>query len=332
MAGDFLFNTAADFLKNQAKNFVAHLLSSAPGSPTQGQIYYNTTDKTFEFYNGTSFVKLGTLDQITPPVNDVNMNSRKLVSLADGTSGNDAVNKSQLDAAIAGIKWKAGVRAATTAAGTLASSFENGDSVDGVTLATGDRILIKDQAAATENGIYTVNATGAPTRATDADTGAEMLNAAVFVAEGTTNADTGWVCTTNATITLGSTNVAFAQFTGGSITAGTGASMSGSTLNVGAGATKGSGGPGGGLKANADDLVVDFDVVVGKFNANIGNGSSTTIDTTHSLGTKDCTATFRDNSTDEELHPAVSYPDTNTIRSIWSSAPSTNGVRVCVKA
>lgn len=107
--------------------------------------------------------------------------------------------------------WKQVVRAATTANGTLASAFENGDAIDGVTLATGDRILIKNQTTASENGIYTVNASGAPTRATDADTGAEMLGTIVAVSEGTANADEAFKCTTNATITLGSTNLAFAR-------------------------------------------------------------------------------------------------------------------------
>jgi hypothetical protein len=118
-------------------------------------------------------------------------------------------------AAVAGLSWKQAVRAATTAAGTLASSFENGDAIDGVTLATGDRILIKNQASASENGIYVVAASGAPARASDADSGAELVNASVYVSEGTTLADTQWTCTTNATITVGSTSIAFAQLASG---------------------------------------------------------------------------------------------------------------------
>jgi hypothetical protein len=110
-------------------------------------------------------------------------------------------------AALGGAKLP--VRVATTANGTLASAFENGDTVDGVTLATGDRILIKNQSSGAENGIYTVNASGAPTRATDADSGAELVNAAVWVSEGTANADKLFICTTNAPITLGSTSLTF---------------------------------------------------------------------------------------------------------------------------
>lgn len=122
---------------------------------------------------------------------------------------------SYVDAAVAGLSWKQSVRAATDAAGTLASDFENGDEIDGVTLATNDRILIKDQAAPEENGIYIVAASGAPTRAADANSAAEVLQASVYVQEGTAHADTQWVCTTNAPITLGVTSLAFAQLSTG---------------------------------------------------------------------------------------------------------------------
>lgn len=80
-------------------------------------------------------------------------------------------------------------------------------------LATGDRILIKNQSTQTDNGIYTVNASGAPTRAVDADTGTELISATVMVIEGTTNHDTQWTCT-NDSITIGSTNIVFAQVSG----------------------------------------------------------------------------------------------------------------------
>jgi hypothetical protein len=126
-------------------------------------------------------------------------------------------------AAVAGLSWKQAVRAGTTANGTLATAYANGQTIDGVTLATGDRILIKNQSTGADNGIYVVAASGAPTRATDADSGAELVNASVYVSEGTTLADTQWTCTTNATITVDSTSLAFARLTsGGGITALTG--------------------------------------------------------------------------------------------------------------
>lgn len=120
-------------------------------------------------------------------------------------------------AAVAGLSWKQAVRAATTVSGTMATDFENGDVIDGVTLATGNRILIKNQSSATENGIYIVAASGAPARSTDADSGSELVNASVYISEGTTLADTQWTCTTNAPITVGATSLTFVQLnTGGS--------------------------------------------------------------------------------------------------------------------
>ena len=112
------------------------------------------------------------------------------------------------------VDFKDSVRVATTGAGTLATSFENGDTVDGVVLATGDRILIKDQATAAENGIYTVNASGAPTRASDFDADAEVTaGCVVAVAQGTSNGDKLFILTTNDPISVGSTGLAFSTLT-----------------------------------------------------------------------------------------------------------------------
>ena len=137
------------------------------------------------------------------------------------------------DSVAQGLDVKDSVRVATTAARTLASSFENGDNIDGVALATGDRILIKDQADASENGIYVVAASGAPSRAADADQGDLTGGMFVFVEEGTANADSGFVCTTDGTPTLGTDDIVFAQFSGaGSVTAGAGLTKTGNQLDV----------------------------------------------------------------------------------------------------
>ena len=126
-----------------------------------------------------------------------------------GTTIDGVMIKSYVDTLLQGQKWKQSVRVATTASVTLATQVENGDTIDGVTLATGDRVLIKDNT--TENGIYTVNASGAPTRALDADTGTELVAATVIVQEGTVNADKGFVCTNNS-ITIGATTIVFTNF------------------------------------------------------------------------------------------------------------------------
>jgi hypothetical protein len=154
-----------------------------------------------------------------------------------GTPTDDAhaATKGYVDAARSGLDVKASVRAATTAPINLASDLENGDTLDtNVTLATGDRVLVKDQSTASENGIYVVQASGAAVRATDFDSNAEVTPGAfTFVEEGTLNADSGWVLTTNGTINVGVTGLTWALFSvAGSIFAGDGLTKTGNTLNV----------------------------------------------------------------------------------------------------
>lgn len=197
----------------------------------------NTDDlsegSTNKWYTDTR-VRANRLDQMAAPTADVSLNSQKITNLATPTSASDAATKGYVDALKQALDIKDSVRVATTTAGTLATSFENGDTVDGVTLATGDRILIKNQTSGAENGIYTVNASGAPTRATDADSNTEVNPGMfVFVEEGTTNADSGWVLTNNGSITLGTTALTFVQFSGaGQITAGNGLTKTGNQLDV----------------------------------------------------------------------------------------------------
>ena len=151
-----------------------------------------------------------------------------------GFGATSLATKEYVDAVKTGLDFKDSVRLATTANGTLGSAFANGQSVDGTTLSTGDRILLKDQSTASENGIYTVNASGAPTRATDFDSTAEVTAGAfVFVEAGTQNADSGFVLTTDGAITVGSTSIAFTQFSGaGSFTAGDGLTRTGNQVDV----------------------------------------------------------------------------------------------------
>jgi hypothetical protein len=185
---------------------------------------------------------------------DLDAATYKIVNLGTPTNAADAATKAYVDSTAQGIDWKASVRAATTAAVTLASGLENGDTLDGVTLATGNRILVKNQAAGSENGIYVVQATGAPTRSTDCDTAAELTsNFAVFVEEGTLNADQGYVLTNDGAITVGTTALTFTQFTGlGQVTAGTGLSKTANTIGIDESVTA--------TKAHVDLLIGDATV------------------------------------------------------------------------
>ena len=153
----------------------------------------------------------GRHDQIAAPTAATTWGGQKITNLADPTAAQDAATKNYVDTIAAGLDGKASVRVATTAAGTLASSFANGQTVDGITLATGDRILIKNQAAPAENGVYVVAASGAPARASDFDLWAEIPGAMLAVEVGTANADTVWLSSADQGGTLGTTAVTFTR-------------------------------------------------------------------------------------------------------------------------
>ena len=162
---------------------------------------------------------------------DQSMGGFKLTNVAAPVAGGDAANKTYVDNLSAGLSWKDSVRAASTVDGALATAYENGDTIDGVVLATGDRILLKNQTTVSENGIYTVNASGAPTRAVDADDANELDGASVFVEEGTAAANTMWTQTGDGgTFTTNSTWVQFAATV--SLTAGAGLLDTGGTWSV----------------------------------------------------------------------------------------------------
>lgn len=274
--------------------------------------------------SGTAALVENKLHDFALATASVDLNNQKITNLTDPTNPQDAANKRYVDAAVVGIDWKPSVRAATTAAITLATGLENGDTLDGVTLATGNRVLVKDQADATENGIYVVAASGAPTRSTDADTAAEITASfAVFVEEGTANADSGWTLTNNGSVTIGTTELTFTQFTGlGQITAGNGLTKTANTLDVVGGL---------GIVANANDVAVDTAVVVRKYATDIGDGSATSITVTHNLNTRDVTVgVYSATSTYDEVECDILHATVNTVTLLFSVAPTAGQYRAVV--
>jgi hypothetical protein len=188
---------------------------------------------------------------------DQSMGGSKLTNLGAPTGDNDAARKIYVDTVAQGLDAKGSSRAATTVP-LPACTYNNGASgvgatltadvngalpnQDGVGLVVGDRLLVKDQAAQLQNGIYTVTDAGGVstpwvlTRATDFDEAAEIPSAYTFIEEGTTNNDAGFVCTSPAPIVMGGTAITFTQFSGaGQIEAGDGLTKTGNILNVGAG-------------------------------------------------------------------------------------------------
>jgi hypothetical protein len=354
----------------------------------------------------------------TKVYNGLDLQSQKITSLATPSADTDAVNKAYVDAALNGLRWKESVRAATTANVNLTTDVDAGSSLDGVTLAEDDRILLKNQTDASENGIYLVPAAaGTATRANDADSTAEVQSATVLVEEGTVNADTAWTQTAddvvvdtddmtwvafgggasytfgdglvesggdvdielNATsgLTLGGGTLALADTVAGdgltisskvlavgvgdgldvaadavSVDAGAGLTFTSGALVVGegdginvaadaiavdagAGLTFSTGalvvGEGTGMDVTADAVGIDTSVVVRKYAENVGDGSATTWNVDHDLGTRDVTVmVYRAASPWDMIICDVEMLDTNNITLNFAVAPASNEYRCVV--
>ena len=150
---------------------------------------------------------LGTIS--TQAANSVAITGGTITGLGAPSSSSDAATKNYVDNLVTGLKTRIITRVATTTNINLSNALENGDTLDGITLSTGDKILVKDQTDATENGIYDVVASGTATRNTDYDTVAELAGQLVIVQEGSTNADKIFLCTTDNSGSIGSVNIVF---------------------------------------------------------------------------------------------------------------------------
>ncbi len=154
---------------------------------------------------------LGTIS--TQAANSVAISGGTITGLGAPSASSDAATKNYVDNLVTGLKTRIITRVATTANINLSNALENGDTLDGITLATGNKVLVKDQTDATENGIYNVVASGTATRDTDYDTVAELAGQLVIVQEGSSNADKIFLCTTDNSGSIGSVNIVFTVVT-----------------------------------------------------------------------------------------------------------------------
>jgi len=177
-------------------------------------------------------VRTNRLDQMAAPTSSVSLNSQTITNLSDPVNTQDAATKGFVEATSQGLDVKDSVKVATTGNITISTALNSGDSIDGVTLADNDRVLVKDQNTSSQNGIYVVGSS--PARAADLAAGADAAGMFTFVEQGTVNADNGFVCTSNkGSAVVGTNNLTFAQFSGaGQITAGNGLDKSGNTISV----------------------------------------------------------------------------------------------------
>ncbi|MEV7011690.1 hypothetical protein [Streptosporangium sp. NPDC051022] len=278
------------------------------------------------------------LDELAAPGADLSAAGYRITNLGAPQGANDAARLADIQAAAAGISVKPAVRAATTAAITLSGL----QTVDGVALGAGDRVLVKNQADATTNGLYTA-AAGAWARTADA----LSPNTFVFISEGSSLADTGWAISTNGIITVGTTAITWAQFAGGGGTSGPGAGLVQSGANLDVAAANGS------IVVNADSIEVGL-VPISKGGTGattaaaartaLGVGSSYNADlpaltagvgqnVTHNLGTKDIVVSFYDVASGADVELEVTgRPDVNTVTVRSDIAVAAAALRILVRS
>tara|TARA_A100001515_G_scaffold144676_1_gene149509 strand:+ start:279 stop:1538 length:1260 start_codon:yes stop_codon:yes gene_type:complete len=169
------------------------------------------------------------LNEFTAPDGSVSLNSQKITNLATPTADGDAASKSYVDGVSQGLDIKEAVKVATTANITLSGT----QTIDGVAVSADERVLVKDQSTASQNGLYLCKS-GSWARTDDLAAGSDASSVFVFVDQGTVNSENGFVCTTSkGSAVVGTNNLAFTQFSGaGQITASDGLSKSGNTLSV----------------------------------------------------------------------------------------------------
>jgi hypothetical protein len=287
------------------------------------------------------------LSALAVPLADISLNNQKITNLATPTNASDAATKGYVDGVAEGLHIHASVVAATTA--NLTATYDNGTSgvgatltnsgtqvalvIDGVTLSVSDRVLVKNQTAQAQNGIYTVTDTGSGstnwvlTRAADFNSSAEIQGGDfVFVTGGTTYDNTGWVQTTTG-VTVGTSPIVWQQFSGaGTYTASNGVQLVGSDFSGVVVAN-------GGLTVGASGFALDTAIAVRKYAASVGDGVATSYTVTHNLGTRDVIVSVYDNSSPyAEVVCDVQHTTTTAVTVLFSVAPTSNQYRVVVHA
>jgi hypothetical protein len=259
----------------------------------------------------------------TPQSSDLDFQSAsRILNLLDPTLAQHPATKAYVDSAIEGTAWKDSVR---VAAGSNISVASPGATVDGVTMASGDRVLLRAQTSGAENGIYVWNGAAVPmTRSLDMNTAAEVEQAITTVEEGT-SAGSSWRQTA-VNVTLGTTPLAWTLF-GASVPA-----ASETTAGIAEIATQAE------TDAGTDDLrmvtplkLATYAGRIRKYSTTIGDGSATSYVVTHNLGTKLVQVTaYETGGSFREINVETQHTGTNTVTLIFSAAPASGAVTVVV--
>jgi hypothetical protein len=252
-------------------------------------------------------------------LNTLDLTNNSITNVASPSASTDAANKAYVDTVAAGLAIKAPCRVASTANLTITAP---GSTIDGVTMASGDRVLLKNQSTASQNGIYAWNgAATSMTRSTDT----LAAGVAVQVNEGTVNADKAFVITTDGAITVGTTAITWSSWTPSApYTAGNGIDITGYAVS---GKIKASGS---GLTLDSNGFYIDRSVVPNKYAASIGDGSSTSIAVTHGLNTSDVEVQVREVSSNARVMVDFVVTSTTVVTLTFNTAPTTNQYRVVI--
>ena len=245
----------------------------------------------------------------------------KVINLPSPSATGDAVPKSYVDSLVEGLAWKDSCRVATQSTINLASP---GATIDGITMASQDRVLVRAQSTAADNGIYVWNgASTAMTRSLDASTFDELEQAVSTVEEGTSAATTYRQDQINGTI--GSSAISWVTFGAAAPAA------SETTAGIAELATQAE------TDAGTDDLriitplkLATWSGRIKKYSVSIGDGSATSYTVTHNLASRDVHVTVYNASTYDEVITDVTHSTTNTLTIVFATAPASNAYRVVV--
>jgi len=354
------------FNMGAGSNLDADKLDSQEGTWYRDRANHTGTQLAATISDFLSTVVTARLDQFAVPTAAVALNGQKITNLGTPTADTDAATKLYVDGLAQGLDAKPSVLCATTGNMTLSAP----QIIDGISAVAGSRVLVKDQTTQSQNGIYVV-AAGAWTRATDFDVWTEVPSAYVFVERGTLNADCGYVCSADQGGTLNTTAITWSQFSKAGVVTASNVGLTGQAVykqqtgtvlefrSVAGASSKLL------VALDAPNNAITVDVVeanlilgnlggtlpiskggtgaitaplartalgaVGKYAANVGDGTATSIVVTHSLGTQDVQVTLAETASPYNMvMPDVQLTSTNTITLLFTTAPTVNQYRVTV--